>query len=187
MSDQYLAMIFMFGGNFAPYQWATCDGQLLPISQNTALFSLLGTYYGGNGTSNFQLPDLRGRASLGMGTGPGLSDYVIGEELGTETVTMLTSNIPLHNHLVNAYNAYNATGATASPASALFAEPQKSGGGPTAKAPFYYETGASANTPLAPTTIATNTGGGSNPFGILQPYLAITYIIALAGIYPARN
>jgi microcystin-dependent protein len=187
MSDQYLGMIFIFGGNFNPFQFQLCNGQLLPISQNTALFSLIGTYYGGNGTSNFQLPDLRGRASIGMGQGLGTSDYVMGEQVGTETTTMLSSNIPLHNHLVNAYNGYSATGATASPATALFAEAQKAGSQPTSKAPFYYETGSVPNTPLAPTTIGTNLGGGSIPFNILQPYLALSYIIAMSGIFPARN
>src|SRR5580698_4850181 len=135
MYDQYLAMILQFGGNFAPVQFALCAGQILPISSNTALFSLLGTYYGGNGTSNFGLPDLRGRTVIGSGQGPGLSDYFIGEQTGVENETILYSNMPIHSHTVNAV----AGGATqASPATAFLAEGPKSGTGPTAKVSHFY-------------------------------------------------
>src|SRR5512138_1623611 len=98
MSDPFVAEIRIFAGNFAPTGWATCDGQLLPISQNTALFSLLGTYYGGDGKSTFALPNLEGAAPMQQGQGPGLSDYVIGQTGGQDNVTLLTSEMPAHNH-----------------------------------------------------------------------------------------
>src|SRR5262245_26202423 len=101
MSDPFIAEIKMFGGNFAPLGWATCDGQLLPISQYTALFSLLGTTYGGDGVTNFALPDLRGRVPMHPGQGPGLSPRTLGEKAGTETVTLTTAQLPAHNHAAN--------------------------------------------------------------------------------------
>src|ERR1700710_1843658 len=102
MADPFVAEIRVFPFNFAPKGWAWCDGQILPLSQNTALFSLLGTTYGGDGRSTFGLPDLRGRTLIGQGTGPGLTNYSWGELIGTETTTMLYSNLPMHTHLVNA-------------------------------------------------------------------------------------
>src|SRR5580692_2143819 len=113
MSDPFVAEIRIFPFNFAPKGWAQCNGQILPISQNTALFSLLGTNFGGNGTSNFGLPDLRGRTPIGQGQGPGISDYVLGEITGTESTTLLSSNIAAHNHSINAVNAFAAATATA--------------------------------------------------------------------------
>ncbi len=102
MSEPFLGEIRMFAGNFAPDGWAMCNGQILPISQNTALFSLLGTFYGGNGTATFALPDLRGRVAIHLGQGPGLSPYNQGQIGGVENVTLLSSQMPVHNHLVNA-------------------------------------------------------------------------------------
>ena len=102
MSDPFVAEIRMFAGNFAPKGWATCDGQLLPISQNTALFSLLGTFYGGDGKSTFALPNLEGSTPVGQGQGGGLSDYFLGQASGSSTITLLTSEMPLHNHTLQA-------------------------------------------------------------------------------------
>ena len=181
--DQYLAMIIQWAGGFAPRQFATCDGQIISISQNSALFSLLGTYYGGNGTSNFGLPDLRGRTAIGQGQGPGLSQYVLGEMVGKETVTLLSSNIPFHTHTVNAYAA---TGDQTSPANCVFGEGPKTGSGTHITASHFYQN-AAPNTALNPLSVSVNTGGASIPMGIRQPYLAVTYIIALQGIFPQRN
>jgi microcystin-dependent protein len=183
MYNQYLAMIFQFGSNYAPFQFATCDGQILAIQSNTALFSLLGTYYGGNGTSTFGLPDLRGRTAVGQGDGPGLSSYVIGEEVGTETVTLLSSNIPAHTHSVNAFAA---TGDQGSPSNCIFGEGPKTGSGTHIVASHFYQN-AAPNTPLNPLSVSVNLGGGSIPMSIVQPFLAITHIIALQGIFPPRN
>src|SRR5919205_1020681 len=104
MSNPFVAEIRIFGFNFAPKGWATCDGQLLPLSQNTALFSLLGTFYGGNGKSNFALPDLQGSVPMFWGQGQGLSNYDLGQQGGEETVTLLTTEIPGHTHTLNGYN-----------------------------------------------------------------------------------
>jgi microcystin-dependent protein len=183
--DPYLGCVIIFGGNFAMKGFATCDGQLLSISQNTALFSILGTFYGGNGQSTFGLPDLRGRTAIQQGQGPGLTDYVIGEQVGIPSVTLLSSNIPQHSHMVNAVTSIDATAAIA-PTNALFAEGTKAGG-LGGKSPFYYITGTAANTTLNPLSISTNVGGGSNPVNVMQPYLAITHVIAMVGIFPSRN
>jgi len=182
--DQYLAMIIPWGGNFAPTQFATCDGQILPISANTALFSILGTYYGGNGTSNFGLPDLRGRIPVGQGDGPGLTPYVIGEQLGTETVSVLSSNLPIHSHN---FNAVASVGDKTTIGGFYLAEGTKSGSGPSAKSPNLYAAGATLNTPLNVQSVSVNVGGAGLPMSILQPFLAVTYIIALQGIFPPRN
>jgi microcystin-dependent protein len=174
MSEPFLGEIRMVGFNFAPAGWALCDGQVLAISSNTALFSLLGTYYGGNGTSTFALPDFRSRVPVHQGQGTGLSDYVIGEVTGVENATLLSTNMPIHSHSVNAVT----TGGTQA--------------GPTNNVPAVESTGTSlnyaptpSNTTMAPTMIAN--AGGSVPFSILQPVLCVNFIIALSGIYPSRN
>ncbi|PTR01413.1 microcystin-dependent protein [Mucilaginibacter yixingensis] len=182
--DQYLAIIIQWAGNFAPTQFALCSGQILPISQNTALFSLLGTNYGGNGTSNFGLPDLRGRIPVGQGQGTGLSPYVVGEQTGSESVSLLSSNLPLHSHNVNVYAG---VGNQSTPSNSYLAEGPKSGTGPSAKSPNIYYNGAAPNTTLNPLSISTNVGGGGLPMSILQPTITVSYIIALAGIFPPRN
>jgi microcystin-dependent protein len=179
--DQYLAMILQFGGNFAPTQFALCQGQLLAISSNTALFSLLGTSYGGNGTTTFGLPDLRGRTPIGAGQGPGLSDYVIGDITGNENETILSSNLPSHSHTVQAVAS---TPTQSSPSGNYLAESPKEGSGPTAKILHFYVNTA-PNTSLNPSTVSLT--GGNTPVSILQPYNTITYIIAVQGIFPARN
>jgi microcystin-dependent protein len=182
--DQYLGMILMFGGNFNPTNFQFCNGQLLAISSNAALFSLLGTYYGGNGTSTFSLPDLRGRAAVQQGQGVGVSDYVIGEFTGVATITLLSSNVPIHSHTMNAVTAI---GGTASPSGAMLAEGPKRGSGPSAKSPDFYLSGSTPNVPLNIQSVGPNVNGGSNAFSIMQPYLAISYIIAMQGVFPTRN
>lgn len=171
-SEPFLAQIVMFGGNFAPRGWALCDGQLLPISQNTALFSLLGTTYGGDGRTTFQLPDLRGRVAIHPGHGPGLSDYRLGQKGGVEQVTLTIDQIPSHTHAAKAYSEQG--------------NQQDPGG----MVPAYdrRETQYSDAVPdvsmnvqaIAPT-------GGSSPHTNVQPFLCVNHIIALQGIYPSRN
>jgi microcystin-dependent protein len=177
MSEQYLGEIRIFGFGFAPKGWALCTGQLLSIQQNTALFSLLGTDYGGNGTQTFGLPDLRGRVPLNQGQGPGLSPYLIGEQAGTENATLLVNNMPQHNHVVRCNNE---NGTSASPANNYWAEGNNGG---SADNSFGYS--GTANTTMNPNAIGVT--GGSQPFSIMQPYLAINFCIALVGIFPTRS
>jgi len=176
----YISSIYLFAGNFAITNFAFCSGQLLAISSNTALFSLIGTYYGGNGTSNFGLPDLRGRTAVGQGQGPGLSDYVLGETNGTETTTMLYSNMPQHTHLVNAVTQ---SGSAPTPSGNFLSE-VKTGSGPHQQIDYFYNAGP-VNTSLAP--LALSVAGSNIPFNIQQPILAVSVIIAMRGIFPARN
>jgi microcystin-dependent protein len=180
MSEPFLGQIIIFGGNFAPQGWAFCDGTLLSISQNTALFSLLGTTYGGNGTTTFALPDLRGRAAVGFGQGPGLTNYDLGQSIGTETVTLTVGQIAAHNHMVAA-NA--ATANVPSPSGADLAQ---SFNPTTRQAVTTYSTPPmTAPVTLDPATVRPS--GGSGPHANIQPVLALNYIIALEGIFPSRN
>ncbi|THD34760.1 MAG: phage tail protein [Sphingomonas sp.] len=184
MSDVYLGQIVPFGFQFAPVNFAYCNGAILPISQYTALFSLLGTYYGGNGTTNFALPNLSGRAAIGQGQSPGTSNYVIGEQGGTENTTLTIGNLPAHNHTatLNATTA-KATSQVAA-AGSLLAKSVDSGG--TAVPDIYVPAGTSgAQVALGGLTVGVT--GNNQPFSILQPYLAINYCIATSGIYPSRN
>jgi len=178
--DPYLSSIYIFGGNFAMRGFVLCAGQLIAIQSNTALFSLIGTYYGGNGTSNFQLPDLRGRTALQQGQGPGLSDYVLGETVGVENETMLYSNMPAHNHLVNASTS---AGSTALPSGNFLSE-AKDPNNPRLPAQLFYNAGP-VNTTLNPQALGVT--GSSIPFNIQQPLLGLSVMIATSGIYPARN
>jgi microcystin-dependent protein len=179
MSEPFIGEIRMVGFNYAPQNWALCNGQLLPISQYAALFSLLGTYYGGNGTTSFALPDLRGRVPLSMGQGAGLSNYEIGQNGGTEAVTLVQPQMPAHSHSV-AVN--NSLGSTANPTNAFPAEFYT--GDPRNPSLINgYATSSNAN--LAPTAVSTV--GGSQPHENRQPYLAVNFIIALYGIFPPRN
>ncbi len=168
MSDSpFVAEIALFPFNFAPKGWAWCNGQLLPISQNTALFSLLGTYYGGDGKSTFALPNLNGRTPVGQGQGQGLSGYWIGQEGGVDQVTLLPTEMPAHGHTLAAStdNAVSPSPAAAVPAtgeSALF------------------HSSASTTAPLAST-------GGGQPHNNMQPYLTLHYAIALQGVFPPRT
>ena len=174
MADPFVAEIRIFPFNFAPKGWAFCDGQLLPLSQNTALFSLLGTTYGGNGKSNFALPDIQGSGVMAPGQGPGLSLHDLGETGGSATVTLLESEIPSHPHTMRAHAGdpgdINAPSSTTSLA-------RSSGGfayGPSAAL------AAMSGSMIAP-------AGGSQPHNNLQPYLVLQYCIALQGVFPPRT
>ncbi len=180
--DPLLTMIFAFGGNFSPQGYLLCSGQLLAISQNTAVFSLLGTTYGGNGTTNFALPDLRGRVPIGWGQGPGLSNYSLGQAAGAETSSILISNLPSHTHTLNANTAVGTTGVPGT--TTYLSKGPSTGSGPNATVENIYTTTV-PNTTLAPNAIGST--GSNIPLPILQPYLAITYIIAINGIFPTRN
>jgi microcystin-dependent protein len=168
VSEPFLGEIKLLPFNFAPRGYAFCAGQILPIAQNTALFSLLGTTFGGNGQTTFALPDLRGRVPVSSGQGPGLSNYDLGEVTGTETVTLTSNQMPAHNHLVNANNA--AADAT---------RPGNNYPGTSA-----YSTTNGGNT-MNPAVIAQ--AGGSQPFSNVQPLLVLNFCIALEGIFPSRN
>jgi len=172
MADPFVAEIRIFPFNFAPKGWAWCDGQLLPLSQNTALFSLLGTTYGGNGKSNFALPDLQGRAPMHPGQGPGLSLHDLGETGGSETVTLLESEIPAHSHAVSASQA---DGNSQTPAGEKLATGVGVG--------QYAAPGAL--TQLSPNALAP--AGGNQPHNNLQPYLTFYFCIALQGVFPSRG
>lgn len=172
MAECYIGEIRMFGGNYAPYGWALCNGQLLSISQNTALFSLLGTYYGGNGTSNFALPNLQCLVPLGFGQAPGLSPYSLGETGGEEAVTLNYNQMPAHNH---AALAENAPGNNPSPAGNYWAE--------SSRRDAAYS--ATANTTMNPNAISMS--GGNQPHSNVQPFLVVNFIIALQGTYPPRG
>jgi len=178
----YLGMIFAFGGNFAIYGFQMCNGQTLSISQNTALFSILGTYYGGNGVNTFQLPDLRGRVSIHQGTGLGLPTYVVGEVGGSDSTTILYNNMPIHTHNLNANNGDGTTGVPAN--NVILSKGPVTGSGPSASVGKIYTT-ATSNVTLSPNAIGT--AGGSVPISIVQPYLTVTYLIAMVGIFPSRN
>jgi len=175
MADPFVAEIRIFPFNFAPKGWAWCDGQLLPISQNTALFSLLGTTYGGNGKSNFALPDLQGRASMHPGQGPGLSLHDLGETGGSETVTLLESEIPAHSH---ALRANGDIGDLQAPTpSRSIARSQN--------ANAYQSTTNQSIVSMAPESLAP--AGGDQPHNNLQPYLTFYFCIALQGVFPPRT
>lgn len=170
MADPFVAEIRIFGFNFAPKGWAFCNGKLMAISQNTALFSLLGTTYGGDGRSTFALPDLQGRSAMFYGQGPGLSYRDIGEAAGEETITLLQSEMPAHSH---SYNGVNDSGVQANPDGAV---PARVGVYNSASAtPGMMNAGA-----IAPT-------GGSQPHNNMQPYLTLNFCIALQGIFPPRG
>ena len=176
-AEGFIGEVQMFAGNFAPRNWALCNGQLLPISQNTALFSILGTTYGGDGRTTFGLPDLRGRVVIhdGSGTGPGLSPYNLGQRGGTETVTLTQNQMPNHTHLdqVNAATPVDSGQETINPSASYWAQ----GTG-------YANTN---NTQMSPTTVPLTSAGGSLPHSNIAPYNTVNYIICLYGIYPSRN
>jgi microcystin-dependent protein len=178
--NPFLGQITLFPFFFAPRGWALCEGQLLPISQNTALFSLLGTFYGGNGVSNFALPDLRGRAPVGQGQGPGLSNYAIGSVQGVEAVTLLASQSPSHSH---PFQAVSAQATTNSPSGALPAQAHGSGRGGGFPVNIY--AALQTAVPLASGQVAS--AGGGQAHNNLQPYLTMNWCIALQGIFPARS
>ena len=177
--EPFVGQITLFPFFFAPRGWAFCQGQLLPISQNTALFSLLGTYYGGNGVSTFGLPDLRGRVPIGQGQALGGSDYVIGNAQGVEAVTLLASHSPPHSH---PFPAIAAQATTNAPSGAWPAEGHGSGRGAF---PVNIYAPPQTRVPLASGQVAP--AGGGQPHNNLQPFLALNWCIALQGIYPPRS
>jgi microcystin-dependent protein len=174
MANPFVAEIRIFAGNFAPKGWALCNGQLLPISQNTALFSLLGTTYGGDGKSNFALPNLQGSAPMQQGQGPGLSLRDLGEIGGEPNVTLLQTEMPSHNHGVQA-----ASGTGVGPGGNVW------GSGLKGTAAFYAPSSNPTNVPMNP--FATSITGGNLPHNNMSPYLGLTFIIALQGVFPARS
>lgn len=177
MADPFVAEIRIFGFNFAPTGWAQCNGQLLPISQNTALFSLLGTTYGGNGQSTFALPDLQGNAAMHPGQGPGLSQRDLGQEGGSQTVTLIISEMPAHTHIpVNAKNA----GGLADPTGNMW------GTSNAAKLAANFYAPAAGTSPVM-NPIAFGVNGGSQPHNNLMPYLVFNFCIALQGVFPPRS
>ena len=173
--DPFVAEIRVVGFNFAPKGWAQCNGQLLPISQNTALFSLVGTFYGGDGKSTFALPNLQGSAALHQGQGQGLSERFLGEQGGSEFVTLIESEMPVHNHNLNA-NALAGSASLAAPTQA----PARSAGGLAYKQPPFGTTNNLAFQAIAPT-------GGSLPHNNMMPYLTLNFVIALQGVFPPRG
>jgi microcystin-dependent protein len=182
MAQPFLGEIKPFPYNFAPFGWAMCQGQLLPISQNTALFSLLGTFYGGNGTSNFALPNLQGKIVIGFQQGPGLTPYNMGDTGGAQAVTLTSGQLPSHTHTLPVSSATTSKQATPSPTNFLGATGAGRSGGVNAYAPPALQ---SAN---AVSMLATAVGGGGGqPHNNLAPYLVLNFCIALQGIYPARS
>ena len=178
MSDPFVAEIRMFGFNFAPIGWATCDGQLMPIAQNTALFSLLGTTFGGNGVTTFGLPNLQGCAVMHSGQGPGLTNHFLGEVSGDATVTLLQSEIPSHNHqLMVSTNQADEDGSK-NPGNMALGRGQASA---TLYAQF------PSGTPVTMHPQALGVTGAGLPHNNMMPSLTMNFCIALQGIFPARN
>lgn len=182
MSDPFLGEVKMVGFNFAPSGWAFCQGQLMPIAQNTALFSLLGTMYGGNGQTTFGLPDLRGRSPVGMGQGPGLTDIVQGEMAGTESVTLTTANMPMHTHPTSVQVAGAATSPVTAPTAANSVL-GASGQGPGSASIWSTE----MTSPVQMAGVQAGAAGGSQPCATRNPYLGVNFVIALSGLFPSRS
>ncbi|MFB6456210.1 phage tail protein [Chitinophaga sp. Hz27] len=197
--EPFVAMIAMFGFNFAPRGWALCNGQILAISQNAALFSLIGTYYGGNGQSNFQLPNLQGRTAIHMGQAPGGSPYVIGQVGGTENTTLILSNLPAHTHTADiskltsspVATTNNATDVTPAPTLVPATLPSIGSGPSASPINGYAAQSGGALTNLYPSpasgSITIGATGQNIPFNNLSPYLTVNYCIALEGVFPSRN
>ena len=170
--EPFIGEIRLFSGNFAPKGWALCEGQLIPITHNTALYSILGITYGGDGKTTFALPDMRGRAPMHQGAGPGLTPRQLGQEIGSSHVTLLTSEMPAHGHQANV----NGAATQAVPTDAYWANT----GGRGRK--LY---GATVDTAMSP--VAIGTAGGSQPHNNMQPYVGLNFIIALEGVFPPRQ
>jgi microcystin-dependent protein len=174
-----LATIMIFAGNFAPRAWMYCDGSILAISQNDALFSLIGTTYGGDGISTFALPDLRGRIPVGTGNGAGLAPIVLGQRAGSESVTLTQANLPAHSHTMSASVGTSSSNADGSknPSHTLATTPT----------PLYAPANAGTGTSLAGANVTLGAAGSSLPIPIVQSYQAINYVICVEGIYPSRS
>lgn len=176
MADAFVGEIMVAGFMTVPRNWAQCAGQILPISQNTALFSLLGTTFGGNGSSNFQLPNMQGNCAVGAGQGIGLSEYFPGEIGGAANVTLLTSNVPPHTHAVNAHSL---PGTTGTPGSNAFAK--------LVAGNLYNKPGDTPTlVPMSQNTLP-GVAGGSLPHNNMMPYLALNWVICMSGIFPPRG
>jgi microcystin-dependent protein len=176
MSDPFLGEIQIYGFNFAPYNWAQCSGQLMPIQQNTALFSLLGTTFGGNGTSNYQLPNFIGNAACGQGAGPGLTPRTMGETFGSDSVTLISTEMPTHTHGAMIYNQPTAANRSGIPAA-----------GDAVITPENVQilaVGTTSNVNFPPQTIGA--AGGGQAHQNQQPYLTLNFCICLSGVFPAR-
>lgn len=191
MTNPFLAQIELFAGNFAPRGWAFCEGQLLPISQNSALFSILGTTYGGDGRTTFALPDLRGRSGMHPGTGPGLSTRKLGQKTGTETTTLNSTQMAAHNHVVinrlsgvAAIEVSESEGEESSPTSGYLATT------PSGNSYYLDETDGShlagASGDVGGSASLLNTGSAT-PYNNRQPFLGLNYVIALQGVFPSRS
>jgi microcystin-dependent protein len=176
MSDPFIGEIRLFAGNYAPYGWAFCDGQIMQIAQNSALFSILGTTYGGDGRTTFALPNLKGRIPLHFGQGPGLTNRALGEAVGSENVSLASNQVPTHGHtaIIQAANA----GTTNQPLNNLFGKIARSN---------IYNTPDASLTNMAEGSVTLANAGGSQPHSNLQPYLTLSFIIAIYGIYPIRS
>lgn len=174
--DPFVAEIKMFGCNFAPRGWAQCNGQLLPISQNTALFSLLGTQYGGDGKSTFALPNLQGSIALSQGQGPGLTQRYMGEASGTPNVTLLNTEMPQHTHVASGKTA----GTVADPGGQVWGNP-----GTQRPVPNFFANALGSTVLMSPAALSI--AGGSQPHNNLMPYQVVNFCIALQGVFPARN
>ena len=175
MASPFVAEIRIFAGNFAPRGWATCDGQIMPLSQNTALFSLLGTTYGGDGKSNFALPNLQGSAPMQQGQGPGLTLRDLGESGGEQNVTLLDTEMPAHSHGAQAYANAGGQG----PTNNAWSDPNQRG--------ISAYTPSSANSNVLMNPLGLSITGGNLPHNNMMPYLCLTFIIALQGVYPPRT
>ncbi len=181
--EPYLGTVTTFAGNFAPRSWMFCQGQLLSIAEYTALFALVGTTYGGDGQTTFGLPDMRSRVAIHAGQGPGLSNYVLGEMSGVESVTLLSSNMPAHNHSLTSLTNTNQPGSTAATSGVNV----PTGAFPAAGTAVFNNStdGTFMGTFSCMTT--TTMAGNNQPISIIQPYLSMNYIIAVEGIFPSRN
>jgi len=195
MASPFIGQLMTVPYTFAPRGWATCQGQTIGIAQNTALFALLGTTYGGNGQTTFQLPDLRGRAAMGWGQGPGTSNYVIGQTGGTENTTLISTNLPGHTHAIGptAINAVNVKASEQAPqAGAFLGRGIDTAPNPDMIPEFYVPASGASGQPLIPlggvnSAATTGANGNNTPFSTMQPYLTLTQIIAMEGVFPSRN
>lgn len=183
MTNAYIGEIRPFGFNFAPRSWQTCSGQLLSIAQNTALFSILGTTYGGNGTTTFGLPDLRGRVGMGVGQGPGLSNYVLGQVTGVENVTLTSNEIPGHTHAPSTRIKPGTADGRRVPVAGDFLTRLNV----TTTAPGLIWRAPPLTSPTTLNAAAVGIAGGSQAHTNLQPTLAVNYCICTQGIFPSRN
>lgn len=178
--EPLLGTIIMFGGNFAPRGWAICDGQLLPISQWSALFSILGTTYGGDGRTTFGLPDLRGRVPMGEGNGPGLQPRQLGQKGGLQSVTLGVPNMPAHNHTATLHAEF-ALGSSKSPSGNMLA------GNNASDEALYAPFDPANNIAMGAESITVSNEGGGQPFDNEQPYQVVNFIIATQGVFPSRS